>query len=229
MFAGNLGELGYEIDAIGGEQPYGKPRTPRDAFHLQFGSLVAQLEQCDTLPVLRKPIFVSTFRITAERRNIESGVAIQELAKLLCYARAFFDALILGESPKVEILAGLCEISPTGRIGGKKAPRFAASLGGGDLQDLEPVWEFQPRIRSRQRAISPAQLITPSWPTLSATGRCIRSSLRISSIPDAIRNESNCRVAEKSNVILFECLQAEERLSQGRAYLIRVIKLQQRV
>ena len=54
---------------------------------------------------------MSVFRITAERCDVEGGIAIEELAQLLRLARALFDAFILCESPKIEVFGSLSEIS----------------------------------------------------------------------------------------------------------------------
>ena len=110
MIAGDLRELGDEIHAVGGEQPHGESRPKRDAFHLQFESLVTDFEGRDTLAIGWKPVFVAAFRIAAERGDVESGIAVEELVQLLRHVWSFFDALVVRDSSKVKILGSLREI-----------------------------------------------------------------------------------------------------------------------
>jgi hypothetical protein len=74
-----------------------------DALHLEFDSLTTKVERGYPLAIGWKPVFVPTFRIAAERCDLEVGVAFQECAELLCETRSVFRALVLRQTSEIEI------------------------------------------------------------------------------------------------------------------------------
>jgi hypothetical protein len=126
-----LRELGHKIHAVGGKQPHGKSRSKSNALHLEFESLVIHFEGRDTLAIGWKPVFVATFRIAAERGDVESGISVEELVQLLRHAWGFFDTLLVGNASEIKIFGSLREIRRAAELkkGKYGAPRRVAMQG----------------------------------------------------------------------------------------------------
>jgi hypothetical protein len=72
--------------------------------------LGSHFEGRDTLAIGWKPVFMAAFRITAERGDVEGGVAIEDLVQLLRHPRTFLDALVVWNASKIKIFGSLREI-----------------------------------------------------------------------------------------------------------------------
>src|SRR5665213_2712398 len=94
-------QLGNQIYAIGGEHPDGEPGTPGEALQLKVGCLVPQFEGNNPLAIGRKPVPVSTFGVSAERRNIKGRIAIEKLSQLLRHTRTLVYSLLMRKRPEI--------------------------------------------------------------------------------------------------------------------------------